>query len=86
VVRDAEELADGRDVPLAIGSVQALGDVEDEVGTGQCQARGEALIGLEPVHLAHRTERALHRIDGGGLVPLGVEIRLVELVAERLSG
>jgi hypothetical protein len=32
--------------------------------------------------MAEGTERALHRIDGGGLVPLGVEIGLRKVVAE----
>ena len=83
VVGDAEELADRGDVPLAVRAVEALGDVEDEVRPDQREPRGEAVVGLEPVDLADGAERALHRIDGGGLVPLGVEIGLREIVAER---
>ena len=52
-------------------------------GRMQREPRGEAGVGLEPVDLADGAERALHRIDGGGLVPLGVEIGLREIVAER---
>ena len=83
VARDAEELADGRDVSLAVRAVEPLGDVEHEVGLDQREPRGEAGVGLEPVDLADGAERALHRIDGGGLVPLGVEIGLGKVVAER---
>jgi hypothetical protein len=82
VARDAEELADGRDVSLAVRPVEALGDVEDEVRLNERQPRGEARVGLEAVDLAHGPQRALHRIDGGGLVPLGVEIGLGKIVAE----
>ena len=35
------------------------------------------------IDLAHGAEGALHRIDGGGLVPLGVEIGLSKVVAQR---
>ena len=85
VAGHAEELADGRDVPLAVRAVEALGDVEHEVGPEQREPRGEAVVGLEAVDLADGAERALHRIDGGGLVPLGVEIGLREIVAERAT-
>jgi len=86
VIRDAEELADGGDVALAVRAVEALGDVEDEVGTDQREPRGEALVGLEPEDLAHRPEGGLDRVDGGGLVPLGVEIGLSEIVAKGSRG
>src|SRR6185312_1086905 len=79
---DAEELADGRDVSLAVGPVETLGDVEHEVGLDEREPRGEAGVGLEPIHLADAPERTLHRINGGGLVPLGVEIGLRQVVAE----
>ena len=83
VARNAEELADGRDMPLAVRPVEPFGDVEHEVRLDQGEARGKAGVGLEPVDLADGAERALHRIDGGGLVPLGVEIGLRKVVAER---
>jgi hypothetical protein len=85
VIRDAEELADRRDVALAVGAIEPLRDVEDEVGADQREAGGEHLVGLEAVDLPHAAERALHRIDGGGLVPLGVEIRLRQIGAERAT-
>ncbi len=86
VAGHAEELADGRDVRLAVGAVESFGDVEDEVGPEQREPRGEAGVGLEAVDLADRAERPLHRIDGGGLVPLGVEIWLMEVGAEGPTG
>ena len=54
-------------------------------GRTSARPRGEHLVGLEAVDLAHAAERALHRIDRGGLVPLGVEIRLREVGAERAT-
>jgi hypothetical protein len=83
VTGNAEELADGGDVPLAVRPVQSLGDVEDEVRLDEREPSGEAGVGLEPIDLAYGPERALHRIDGRGLVPLGVEIGLRKVVAER---
>ena len=44
VIGDAEELADGRDVAFAVRAVEPLGDVEDEVGTGEREARGEQVL------------------------------------------
>ena len=44
---------------------------------------GKLAVGLEADHLADGAERALDGVDGGGLVPLGVEIGLREIVAER---
>src|SRR4029450_2106577 len=47
VTGDAEELADRGDVALAVRTVEALGDVEDEVGSDQREPRGKALVRLE---------------------------------------
>jgi hypothetical protein len=44
------------------------------------------VIGLEPIDLTDRAERPLHRIDGGGLIPLGVEIWLREVGSESPTG
>jgi hypothetical protein len=76
VVRDAVELADGRDVALTVGTVEPFGDVEDEVGACGGEPGGERLRGFQADDLAYRGERALDRVDGAGLVPLGVEIGL----------
>ena len=81
-----EELADCGNVGFAARAVEAFGDVEDEVGTEQREPSGEAAVGLEAVDLAYRAERPLHRIDGGGLVPLGVEIWLREIGSEGPTG
>jgi len=73
---DSQELADGRDVRLAVGPIEAFRDVEHEVGPEQSEAGREAAVGLEPMDLADGAESALHRIDGGGLIPLGVQVWL----------
>ena len=44
---------------------------------------GKLALASRRYDLADGAERALHRIDGGGLVPLGVEIGLRKIVAER---
>src|SRR3954463_5808754 len=79
---DSQELADRRDVRLAVGAIEAFRDVEHEVGPQQSQSGREAAVGLEPMDLAHGAESALHRIDRGGLVPLGVQVRLMEICSE----
>jgi hypothetical protein len=79
---DSQELADGRDVRLAVGAIEAFRDVEHKVGPEQSEAGREAAVGLEPMDLADSTESALHRIDGGGLIPLGVKVRLMEICSE----
>src|SRR5690606_16113052 len=81
-----EVLADCRDVALAVGAVQSLGDVEHKVGTGGAERRGEILVGLEANDLAHRGERALDGVDCAGLIPLGVEVWLGEIGAEGAEG
>ena len=86
VAGHAEELADCRNVRLAVRPVEPFGDVEDEVGPEQGQPRGEAGVGLETINLAHGAERPLHRIDGGGLVPLGVQVGLMEVGSEGPTG
>jgi len=86
VIRHPEELADCRNVGFAARSVEAFGDVEDEVGTEQREPSGKAAVGLEAVDLAYGAERPLDRIDGGGLIPLGVEIWLREIGSEGPTG
>ena len=54
-------------------------------GRTSASRAGKHLVGFQAVDLAHAPQRALHRIDGGGLVPLGVEIRLREVGAERAT-
>ena len=51
MARDAEELADGRDVTLAVGAVETFGDVEDEVRPDEREPRRESCVGLEAVNL-----------------------------------
>ena len=82
VVGDAEELADGRDVPLAVRAVEPLGDVEHEVGAGRAEPLGEGRVGLEADDFAEWWRAPLDGVDGAGLVPLGVEIGLLEVVAQ----
>jgi len=86
VIRDAEELADGRHMSLTTGAVETFRDVEDEVRPQECQASREAVIGLQAVHLTHSAERSLHRIDGCGLIPLGIEIWLRKVGSECPTG
>ena len=43
---------------------------------------GKRLVGLEANHLAHRGERRGDGVDRPGLVPLGVEIGLLQVVAQ----
>src|SRR4029453_15552105 len=83
VAGHAEELADRRDVSLAIGAPEALRDVAREGGGEEGEARGKALVGLEPVDLTDGGERGLDGVDGGGLVPLGVEIGLRKIATQR---
>jgi len=83
------ELADRRDVSFAVRPVEPFGDVEDEVGPGGVQPLREVLIGLQPDDLAQRGKRALDPIDRLGLIPLRVEIGLIELgmqSAARVTG
>jgi hypothetical protein len=72
------ELADGGDESLAVGSVEAFRDVEDEIGPRGLQAFREVLVRLEPDDLAELRQRALDGIDRLGLIPLGVKIRLIQ--------
>ena len=55
---------------LAINSVTAFGDVEDDVGSGLAKALGEILVGLEVDHLTERGERAGYGVDRRLAVPL----------------
>ena len=52
--------------------------------SGRAFAKPRREIGdrFEADDLAQRTERVLDRVDGRGLIPLGVEIGLLEIVAE----
>ena len=63
VVGNPVELADRRDVPLAVRAVEPLGDVEHEVGPGGAEPLGEALGGLEADHLADGGERRRDGVD-----------------------
>jgi hypothetical protein len=85
-VGNVEELADGRDVTLPVPAVEAFRDVEDEIGSSVGEPSGEADIRLEADHLAQRTQGALHGINRGRLVPLAVEIGLLEVEAQRPTG
>jgi hypothetical protein len=82
VAGDTIELADGRDVTLAVHAVEPFGDVEDEVGAGGAELLGERLVVFEADHFAEGGEGGGHRIDGGGLIPFGVEVGLGEIGAE----
>ncbi len=86
VVRHPQEFADRGDVALATGTVESLGDVEDEVGSLGGEPGGEVRGGFEQDDLAHRAERRCHGCDGGGFVPLGVEVGLREVRAELAIG
>ena len=78
-VGNAVELADRRNVRLAVRAAQALGDVEDDVGALGAQPLGEIVARLEANHLAVPRERAGDGVDRLGGVPLG------ELVVRRRS-
>ncbi len=82
----AEELADCRDVRLAIRPIEPFGDVEHEVGAEQRESGREAGVGLEAIDLTHGAQRPLHRIDGGGLIPLGVQVWLRKVWSESPTG
>jgi hypothetical protein len=86
VARHAEELADGRDVRLSVGAVESFGDVEDEIGPEQRELGRKAGVGLEAVDLADRPQRPLHRINGGWLVPLRVQVGLLKVWSEGPTG
>ena len=73
------ELADGGDMAFAIRPIQAFGDVEDEIGPLRLQPFRERLVGLEPDHLTNRRQRSGDSLDRLGLIPLRVQIRLVQL-------
>src|SRR5688572_29023163 len=79
MARDPEKLADCGNVRLAVRTVEAFSNVEDEVGTEQRETRGEAGVGLEAIDLANRAQGSLHRIDGGGLIPFGIQVGLLEV-------
>jgi len=72
--RDVVELADRGDVGFAIRAVEALGDVEDDVGAGLPQAEREIGVGFEPDHIAGAAERPGDGVDGLGCVPLRVAV------------
>ena len=69
-VRDVEELADRRNVGLAIRAVEAFGDVEDDVGSLGAEALGEVFGRLEADHVAVGGERGRDGVDRFGGVPL----------------
>ena len=82
----AEELADCRNVRLAIRAVESFGDVEHEVGAEQGEPRRKAGVGLEAINLTDGAQRPLHRIYGGGLIPLGVQVWLRKVWSESPTG
>jgi hypothetical protein len=86
VIGDSQELADRRDVTLPVHPEQPLGDVEDEVGLRLHHPPGEVLVRLETDDLAHALEGGGDGLDGLGLVPFGVQIRLGEIGAEGSAG
>ena len=59
---------------FAIGTVQTLGDVEDDVGAGVAKPLRKIGGGLEPDHLAICGQRMGDSIDGFWRVPFGVDI------------
>ena len=67
---DVQELADRRDVGLAVRAVEAFGDVEDEVRAGEGEFLREENVGFEPDDVAEETQSLLHRFNGGAIVPL----------------
>jgi hypothetical protein len=64
------ELADRGHVRLAIHSVPALGDVEDDIGPGFAKALGKILVGLEADHLSESGECAGYGVNRRLAVPL----------------
>lgn len=82
VVGNAVELADGGDVPLAVGAIEPLRDVEDEVGVRHAEPLGKGGVGLEADDGAEGAERVRDGVNGAGFVPLGVEVGLLEVGAE----
>ena len=86
VTRHAEELADGRDVALAVGTEQPFRDVEHEIRAVVEQPLREILVGLEVDDLAQRAERSRDGRDRGRIIPLDVEVWLYEVGAERPTG
>ena len=79
---DAVELTNGRDVSLAVRAIESLGDVEHEVGPGGTELLREALVRFEEHHFSHGGERRGDRVDGALLVPFGIEIGLLQVVAQ----
>src|SRR5215204_5981785 len=82
MARHAEELADSWHMRFAVRAVQPLGNVEDKVWAEQSQPRRKAGVCLETIDLTDGAERPLHRIDCGGLIPLGVQVWLLEVWSE----
>ena len=82
VVGYGEELTDRGDVRLPACPVESFGDVEDDIGTEQREPGREPAVGLEAMDLPYGAERPLHRIDGCGLIPLSVQVGLVEVGAK----
>src|SRR4029079_1413777 len=73
------ELADCRDMRLAVHAVSFFGDVEHDVGLFPAEILGEILVGLEANHFTKGRESARERVDGLTGVPLG------KLVGEELG-
>ena len=67
----SKELADGRNVRLAIHTVPAFGDVEDDVRALGAEAFREIFVGLEENDLACFAEGSGNRVDRLRAVPLG---------------
>jgi hypothetical protein len=86
MIGNAQELADGGNVGFATRAVETFRDVEDEVGTQEGKPRRKMTVGFETIDLADSAECPLHRIDGCGLVPLGVQVWLREVGSEGPTG
>jgi hypothetical protein len=73
-VRDVQVFADRGDVRFAILAVQPFGHVEDELDARARKFLREGGVGVKSDDAAEETKSLLHRIDGGWLVPLSVDV------------
>ena len=69
-VGNSVELADRRDVGLAVHAVGAFGDVEDDVGLCLAERLRKIFRRLEANDFSERGERRFNGGDGRGVVPL----------------
>jgi hypothetical protein len=81
VVRDAEELADGRDVPLAVRAVEPSAMLNTKSGRAARSFSGK-LSSPRGDDFSYGGERRGDCVDGALLVPLGIEIGLFQVVAQ----